>query len=89
MQALQIFLTQTFTISMLKRHFGKMLHSGLKKKYIYIYADALFSVRHETIVLTLRKNLHSKAIKPWYIVLSTLWMLNKYYKQCFRTHLSK
>ena len=29
MQALQIFLTQTFIIHMLKKHFGKMLYSGL------------------------------------------------------------
>ena len=85
MQALQILLTQTFIICMLKKTFWQnaTFRAKLKK---YIYADALFSIRHETIVLTLRIILHSKTIK---LVLSTLWMLNKYYKQCFRTHLSK
>ena len=82
------FLNTNFYYSHVKKTFWQnaIFRAKLKKN---IYADALFSIRHETIVLTLRIILHSKTIKPWHIVLSTLWMLNKYYKQCFRTHFSK
>ena len=82
------FLNTNFYYSHVKKTFWQnaIFRAKLKK---YIYADALFSIRHETIVLTLRIILHSKTIKPWHIMLSTLWMLNKYYKQCFRTHFSK
>lgn len=60
------------------------LMANLKEKY----TDLLSSTRQADNSFKLKPKF-SKVINPWYTVFGTLWMLNKYYIQCFRTHLVK
>lgn len=57
------------------------LMANLKEKY----RDPVSSIRQEDNSFQLKP----KFFKVTNIVFGTLWMLNKYYIQCFRTHLVK
>ena len=61
-----------------------ILTANLKEKY----TDPLSSIRQADNSFKLKPKF-SKVINPWYTVFGTLWMLNKYYIQCFGTHLVK
>ena len=61
-----------------------VLTANLKEKY----TDPLSSIRQADNSFKLKPKF-SKVINPWYTVFGTLWMLNKYYIQCFGTHLVK
>ena len=61
-----------------------ILTANLKEKY----TDPLSSIRQSENSFKLKPKF-SKVINPWYTVFGTLWMLNKYYIQCFGTHLVK
>ena len=58
------------------------LMANLKEKY----TNPISSIRQADNSFNLSTNVIN-TIK--YTVVSTLWMLNKYYNQCFRTHLAK
>lgn len=57
------------------------LMANLKEKY----RDPVSSIRQEDNSFKLKP----KFFKVTNIVFGTLWMLNNYYIQCFRTHLVK